>query len=867
MRDRNLEFILQSKISDLRMRLARQALEEGEKLQIYEKIYEKSLDLSDYAKKDEDIKNIVELAINERKYEKVHQYCKKIYEDKKVDETIKADFLRQESVAFVAESQLDKAFNRCFKSYKIKRDPKTLSELQIILTKSLGELPKLARAKVEMATTSLNRQDPNFIEINLLYKKIKALRDFEPNFSIRSLEANSLSPSSRSGVEPTEELAPRVNGAGVFFERDFARRIVPNDLPIARVTANLGFSQPEGQVARRQNIQENQNIQMLQNMQENQEREALQEVQQIQEIQQVQVRQGVAENLLNPIELPQQQVQEPIEMQSSTEESESESYDEEESEISLEEEGEAQDEARVDGEAKVKRIKGDKVKKMTEDIEARQKGLMEDLEARQKGLMENFCKEFTNLSEEDRKAKQEEIYALGISIKGLRDDNVKLKGRVLRLESDVGEIKDDVIDLKKRTAKNEKNIAKINQRLDQMFASVVRVKTMDELMKAFDEHLAKRQEQQAVASLSEDGDSTSNHSISPSQISDPIAQRNAEKDKFYQEQLRAINDNILLSNYFETMISDLNSFFIASKALQSNIVEQKTPKYHAFNYLKILVNIVPTIGTIGECFAECLEASYKKQKKIVAKENIARFASLAESAGDFEQIAMRLAINYIVDSEVESRALAVRNRLDGHDNPAGIARIFNRNRNDQETQDFYNEEHKTEERQALMEEVGNYFEAQETQALLGVIETQIVKPLFERGRNRVVGTITSVGNVIAKKDSLKLIELMQTQELVEEVLQQRDQQRLSLNDIRRKPSIIADTILEKFKENNVERGEENTNNALAIEIARNVNLASENISETNSQANSQSEQQEAPSPRATSVYCLTILQKFIGKRK
>ncbi len=850
MRDRNPEFILQSKISDLRMRLARQALEEGEKLQIYEKIYEKSLDLSDYAKKYEDIKNIVELAINQRKYEKVHQYCKKIYEDKKVDETIKADFLRQESVAFVAESQLDKAFNRCFKSYKIKRDPKTLSELQIILSKSLGELPTLARAKVEMATTSLNRQDPNFVEINLLYKKIKALKDFEPSFSIRSLEANSLSPSSRSGVEPIAEAAPRVNGAGVFFERDFARRIVPNDLPIARVTANLGFSQPEGQVAGRQNIQENQNIQMLQNMQENQEREALQEVQQVQEIQQAQVRQGVAENLLNPIELPQQQVQEPIEMQSATEESESESesYDEEE--------GEAQDEVRVDGEAKGKRRKDGEVKKM-----------IKDLEARQKGLMENFCKEFTNLSEEDRKAKQEEIYALGISIKGLRDDNVKLKGRVLRLESDVGEIKDDVRDLEKRTAKNEKNIAKINQRLDQMFASVVRVKTMDELMKAFDEHLAKRQEQQAVASLSEDGDSTSNHSISPSQISDPIAERNAEKDKFYQAQLKAINKNILLSNYFETMVSDLNSFFMASKALQSNIVEQKTPKYHAFNYLKILVNLVPTLGTIGECFAECLEASYKKQKKIVAKENITRFASLAESSSDFEQIAMRLAINYIVDSEVESRALVIRNRLDGQDNPAGIARFFNRNRNDQETQDFYNEEHETEERQALMGEVGNDFGVQETQALLGVIETQIVEPLFERGRKRVVGTITSVGNVLAKKDSLKLIELMQMQELVDEVARQKAQQQQSPVDIRRKPSIIADTILEKFRESNVEPGNENPVNNLAIVLARNVNLASENISETNSQTNSQTEQQEAPSPRASSIYCLAILQKFIGKRK
>ena len=369
-------------------------------------------------------------------------------------------------------------------------------------------------------------------------------------------------------------------------------------------------------------------------------------------------------------------------------------------------------------------------------------------------------------------------------------------------------------------------------------------------------------EQQEFVPVNEDGDS-----LSSSQDSDPIAQRNAEKDKFYQEQLKAINDNILLSNYYETMISDLNSFFIASKALQSNIVEQKTPKYHAFNYLKILVNIVPTIGTIGECFAECLEASYKKQKKIVAKENITRFASLAESSSDFEQIAMRLAINYIVDSEVESRALVIRNRLDGQDNPAGIARFFNRNRNDQETQDFYNEEHETEERQALMGEVGNDFGVQETQALLGVIETQIVEPLFERGRKRVVGTITSVGNVLAKKDSLKLIELMQMQELVDEVARQKAQQQQSPVDIRRKPSIIADTILEKFRESNVEPGNENPVNNLAIVLARNVNLASENISETNSQTNSQTEQQEAPSPRASSIYCLAILQKFIGKRK
>lgn len=863
MREKNPEFILQSEVSDLRMRLAHQALEDGEKLKIYEKIYEKSLTLEDYAKKDEDIKNIVELAINQRKYEKVHQYCKKIYEDKNVDETIKADFLRQESLAFVAESQLDKAFNRCFKSYKIKRDPKTLSELQIILTKSLGELPTLVRAKVEMATTSLNRQDPNFVEINLLYKKIKALKDFEPNFSFRSLETNSLSLNSRSGVEPTLELAPRVNGAGVFFERDVTRRIAPTDLPTPRVTANLGFAQPEEQVAR-QNIQENQNIQMLQNMQENQEREALQEVQQAQEIQQAQVRQGVAENLLNPMALPQQQLQEPIEIQLATRsessseesESESESYDEEESEISSKEDRYAeQDGAKGGDEAKGKRRKDGEVKKM-----------IKDLEARQKGLMENLLKEFTNLSEEQRKEKQEEIDALALSIKGLRDDNVKLKGRILRVEGDVRNLTDDVRNLEKRTAKNEKNIAKINQRLDQMFANVVRFKTMDELMKAFDEHLAKRQEQQAVVPLSEDNYSSSEDVNSTSDDSDPITQRNAEKDKFYQEQLKAINKNILLSNYFETMVSDLNSFFMASKALQSNVVEQKNPKFVALNYLKILVNLVPTIGTIGECVAECLEASYKKQKKIVAKENIKRFSSFAISSNDFEQIAMRLAINYIVDSEVESRALVVRNRLDGQDNPAGIARIFNRNPNDQEMQNFYNEEHEVEERQALMGEVGNDYGVQEIQALLGAVETQIIEPLFERGRRRVVGNVKSVGNVLAKKDALKLIELMQTQELVDEVAQQKAQQRLSPVDIRRKPSIIADTILEKFRENNVEPGNENPVNTLAIALTRDVDSSSEASSQTNSQQEGR-EQEEAPSPRASSVYCLAILQKFIGKHK
>jgi hypothetical protein len=217
---------------------------------------------------------------------------------------------------------------------------------------------------------------------------------------------------------------------------------------------------------------------------------------------------------------------------------------------------------------------------------------------------------------------------------------------------------------------------------------------------------------------------------------------------------------------------------------------------------------------------------------------------------------MRLAINHIVDSELESRALQVRNRLDGQDNPEGIARIFNRAQGDIEVDDYYNNEHRNEAMQVLIKEVGNYDGAQETQALL-----EIVEPFFDRGRRRVVENIRSVGNILGKKDALKLIELMQTQEMVEEVARSREQP--AIDDVRRKPSIIADTILEKFRENNVEPGNENEPNALTVAIVENANPASEtnSVSETNSQ------QQEAPSPRASSVYCLAILQKFMGKRK
>ena len=484
----------------------------------------------------------------------------------------------------------------------------------------------------------------------------------------------------------------------------------------------------------------------------------------------------------------------------------------------------------------------------------------------QKGI-EDLIRKFEELNRRSDISEEERIKQ---KIK-MEDELKNLSNRQGQLEGRVAKVEGGFENHEKRLTQNEKNLAqvredlakakedmiKINQRLaryDKMFGNVVRFKSMDELMKDFDDHLAKKQQQEVLLPTEDD---------SSIEIVDPIAQRNAEKDKFYHDQLNAIKFNFVLRNYVETMVSDLNSFFIASKALQSKTLEPKNPKFVALNYLKILVNLVPTLGTIGECVAECLESTYKKQKKIVAKENIARFASLAETTSDFEQIAMRLAIDHLISSEVESRAMEVRNRLDGQD-PKAITRILVRERGDQELQDFSDQGHDVDEDQALLTDFEQIGEGQEAQNNA----RQFMISCFNRGRAIVIDNVNGVGSILGKKDALKLIELMQKKELIDEVARRREQP--ALVDIRRRASLVADTIIEKLRQNNAQPGDENPLSSITTLRARNVNFALEVTDEQLgilTADNPDQNQQEAPSSRIASVYCLAILQKFIGKRK
>ena len=847
MRNKDSNIQINAEISDLRLGLSSQALEGDKNLKIYEEIYKKSLTLSDYPQKNEDIKKIVELLIDQEDYERVHDYCQKIYQDENVDPIIRAYFLYQDSIAFEHEEEFKKAFDCCFESCKLNQNSQAISRLPLIFFKREGALSTRNRMIFRSTMTMENQQSAEDLEyFNSLVKDLKEVKKFNPNINLLRPESNFL-----IATEPSSEVAEPIKAIsflgniGIYERLENAKETSLLSTRVADIRSRL--EENENAVAKSSKVSSPQN---------DNSKEITAEI--------GFMKIGEEKALSFPVE--------------------NKIFDEKKIEIEIDAQ---QDDSSVDRHEKINYANQNldkanddeksselnyEIEKEAKDGSAKHSDLSEEEQKKQNQKMEEIIRKFeelnkrTDISEEDRirqKIKMEaELESLRNNHGNFEKRLVKAEGGIENHDKRLTQNEKDLAKVREDLAKAKEDIIKINRRInryDKMFANVVRFKSMDELMKAFDDHLAKRQEQQAVVPANEDGDS-----LSSSQDSDPIAQRNAEKDKFYQDQLKAIEYNFVLRNYFETMVSDLNSFFIASKALQSKTLEPKNPKFVALNYLKILVNLVPTLGSIGECVAECLESTYKKQKKIVAKENIARFASLAETTSDFEQIAMRLAIDHLVSSEVEGRALDVRNRLDGQD-PQAITRILVRERGDQELQDYSEQGHDAEEDQALLSEFEQIGEGQEAQNNA----RQFVISCFYRGRERVVSNVNGVGSILGKKDALKLIELMQKKELIDEVARIREYP-VPL-DIRRRASIVADTIIEKLRQNNAQRGDENPLSSIAVLRGRNVNFALEVTDEqlgilTAGDNLHQSEQQEAPSPRASSVYCWAILQKIIGKR-
>ena len=177
MRNKDSNIQINAEISDLRLGLSSQALEGDKNLKIYEEIYKKSLTLSDYPQKNEDIKKIVELLIDQEDYERVHDYCQKIYQDENVDPIIRAYFLYQDSVAFEHEEEFKKAFDCCFESCKLNQNSQAISRLPLIFFKREGLLSTRNRMIFRSTMTMENQQSAEDLEyFNSLVDDLKEVK-------------------------------------------------------------------------------------------------------------------------------------------------------------------------------------------------------------------------------------------------------------------------------------------------------------------------------------------------------------------------------------------------------------------------------------------------------------------------------------------------------------------------------------------------------------------------------------------------------------------------------------------------------------------------------------------------------------------
>ncbi len=848
-------------ISDLRLRLANESPQAQEKLEIYEKIYQISLFLEQgYPKKEEDTRKIVDLLIdcrnykNGKNYEKVHEYCAEIYKDENIERKIKAHYLLQESVAFFAESKLEKAFNCGLKSYEIDQNPKTLAELHTNLQKRYDDLSPEDKSKTQELTATLSRFDP---KVSAIIKDRNALKDLDPTFKIGERDIAFLSSNSERRSEPfnfggalsATSLSTRmrsevfrqvdnggsfaqssraVDGGGVFASRG---EISPNSEVV--VTAHTGFLESE-------NVpQSNLDQVFLEEVPSNQEtqRESYlipsprSEISSISEVAtsievgffQSEERRNGYQETLNAI--PQ--------------------FDSEPSVVEENEERKKVPKAVADYEQMLLEKENKCLENEQSLLENKQMLLEKSRELER--LKREFSEQYDNLSEEERKKRQDEIDALQGTVNSfgkmvvicesqhevLQKELVEMKSKqeILRERVDVNEGEIKVVKSEVKVVKARLNVVEdkvenlqgqveilqdkvevIKDKVDTLEERVDRIgrlMTMKEIMEAFDRHLANRLQSLQEQSLAS--------SVQSQQ--DDFSLRSDEKDLFYKKQLEIIRKTPSYNNYFEALVSDLNSFFTAAQALGTEEVKEKENQrfQKVICFLKIFSHLATSIGPFFMGIAEYAMKKCEEVPAFIKKQEIERFANLAISPSEFEQIAIRLAINSMDAQKLQEIDRAV---------PIATGRLNGTN---------------------IREQVRRSVEDIQPCADPAEIISQCIPTCIAQAVQTLIENTRDPASVIGKRDALILIELMQKRELAEEINQKKEEQK----DIKRKPSIIADAILENL------RGERGG-------VAVPASPAEANQAQQANPAQPRPPQ-ESPQSTVETTGCLAILRKVAGQ--
>jgi hypothetical protein len=858
-------------ISFLRSSLDNKSLQAQEKLEIYEKIYKKSLFLEQgYPKKEEDTRKIVDLLIdcrnykNGKNYEKVHEYCAEIYKDENIERKIKAHYLRQESVAFFAESKLEEAFNCGLKSYEIDQNPKTLAELHINLQKRYDDLSPEDKLKTKELTATLNRFDP---KVSAIIKDRNALKDLDLTFNIGERDVTFLSSNSEHRSEPfnfggalsatslsakmRSEVFRRIDGGGGFAQSSMAvhgagvfasRDEIFSNSEVA-VTAHTVFLESENRVPQSNldqvvlGVPTSQEIQPESNLIPS-PRNEISSTSQVEKSFEAQFSQSEEQHIkhqetLNAI--PQFDV-------------ESESAFENYSELNADKESEERNKvpkAVADYEQML--LEKENKRRENEQLLFENEQLLSEKSRELERLKKEFSEQYENLSEEERKKRQDEIDKLEGVVKsfgkmvdickdqrnvlqqelvemknkqeifdeklGAQEGEIKVVKSEIKLANtriDVVESKVDILNDEVRILKDQVEVTRDKvDTLEHRVDRIGRLMTMKEIMEAFERHLANRQQSSQEQNLTS--------SVQSEQ--DDFSLRSEGRDLFYKKQLEIIRKTPSYNNYFEALVSDLNSFFTAAQSLGTGEVKEKEDQkfQKVICFLKIFSHLATSIGPFFMGIAEYAMKKCEEVPAFIKKQEIERFANLAISPSEFEQIAIRLAIN-----SMDARKLQEIDR----DTVVANARLNGTN---------------------IREQVQRSVEDIQSCADPAEIVYKCIPDCISQAVQRLIENTRDPAAVIGKRDALILIELMQKRELAEEINQKKEEQK----NIKRKPSIIADTILENLRG---ERG-----GVSVPESPAEANTAQQTSS------NPPRPPQELPQSRVETTGCLAILRKVAGQ--
>jgi len=720
-------------ISDLRLQLSGlDSNSKSEKLAKYIQIFEKSSLLDDYSLKLDDVTHIVKLALELNEFEIVHKYCNKVYKDSSID---KLSFYKFQGQAYEAQEDFQSAFATFNKASKIYDNDEVLNSLGRVLKKIESKFERadgifyqlcVQGGAVINAQGNMNDYVEARIRLNKKYKS-KESKPIRPN----SYESPSSSSQPLRKYRSDQIQSAKSTSRELFTTLELS---TPQRLPTTPESAapvvegDLIFSDFPAQG----------NQQIPNHHQAFDEyggvgfRRALSALQTSNEF-------TTPSSSSIAMESPAPVVEGDL----------------------IFSDFPAQGNQRILGHQQKLDDSGDFVNATTALFESmisegvkKLAQIKEDDANSLKKMIEECEERLKNASQEDKKEIEKELLELRKKQSALEKEQVNQGVKQGKLEIRQGklEIRQDKLEVDQHSL--EKRVKTLEEiRIDR----IGRLMTMDQIMAIFKSEIKKLSEEESLFSQ----DSLV--------VEDSEIKRNKDRDEFYEKKIEEIKQNELYSDYYSSLVSELNSLYFATMVVKNDVIKtNESEKYQKIAaYLKVLYSFIPIVGPLVEGFVDVVALTIDKCKDILTKEKMERFAQLAEGVGEFEQISLRLAINLMDYDEIKKRSMSAIALLGGSNVRDAIFSRIN----------------------GQIASLGNDDEVE---------FAKCNSRWFELAKNTYLGSSEKIGSVLGRLDAIRIIALIQEKEFVKNILDE-SQEKKSNGDIRRVKSIIAESIVEKYK--------------------------------------------------------------------